>query len=221
MAADLYSLAIVTLLGRHEFDAAVAVLVVVPNDERGYPLTSLLFGCKWLAGVIRPILHRSEQRFRVRVVIRHPWQPGEGSEDAQFLQPAFQRGRTHGVAVIGMENQGLLPTFADPFSQASPTHQIRCNGWILTLIHIPGHDLAAPDVDHQVEVKPDPAHGGGQIGNLPTPELVRSDSPEPWNGSGFLRWPCSTATVHLAVGVEHPVDGLPPVWWTPIRDPRV
>jgi hypothetical protein len=56
MAADLHSLAIVTLLGRHEFDAAVAVPVVVPIDERGHPLTSLLFGGKGLAGVIRPIL---------------------------------------------------------------------------------------------------------------------------------------------------------------------
>jgi len=37
MAADLHSLAIVTLLGCHEFDAAVAVLVVVPIDERGHP----------------------------------------------------------------------------------------------------------------------------------------------------------------------------------------
>ena len=58
MAADLHSLAIVTLLGRHEFDAAVAVLVVVPVDEHGDPLTGLLFGSKGLAGVIRPILGR-------------------------------------------------------------------------------------------------------------------------------------------------------------------
>lgn len=103
MAADLHSLAIVTLLGRHEFDAAVAVLVVVPVDELGDPLTRLFFGGKWPAGVIRPVLHRAEQRFRVRVVIRHPW-PREGSEDAQFFQAAFQRGRTHGVAVVGVQN---------------------------------------------------------------------------------------------------------------------
>jgi len=88
MAADLHGLANVTLLERHEFDPAVAV--VVPIDELGDPLTGLVFGAKWLAGVIRPILHSSVQRFRVRIVIRHPW-PGEGSEDAQFLQPAFHR----------------------------------------------------------------------------------------------------------------------------------
>ena len=53
----------------HELDAAVAVPVVVPVDERGDPLTGLLFGCKGLAGVIRPILHCPEQGFGVGVVV--------------------------------------------------------------------------------------------------------------------------------------------------------
>jgi hypothetical protein len=61
VTADLHGLAIVTLLGRHELDAAVAVLVVVPIDELNDPLTRLFFGGKWLAGVIRSILHRPEQ----------------------------------------------------------------------------------------------------------------------------------------------------------------
>lgn len=61
VTADLHGLAIVTLLGRHEFDAAVAVLVVVPVDKLGNPLTRLFFGGKWLAGVIRSIFHRPEQ----------------------------------------------------------------------------------------------------------------------------------------------------------------
>jgi hypothetical protein len=47
----------------------------------------------------------------------------------------------HGVAVISMEDQRLLATFTDPRSEGSPTHQIRCDCWILTLIDIPGHDL--------------------------------------------------------------------------------
>ena len=73
MAADLNRITVVTLDGRHELDAAVAVLVVVPVDERHHPLTGLVFGGKWLAGVFRPILHRPEQRFRVRVVVGDPW----------------------------------------------------------------------------------------------------------------------------------------------------
>ena len=67
LAADFNRITVVTLDGRHEFDPAVAVLVVVPVDERGHPLTGLVFRGKWLAGVIRSILHRPEQRFRVRV----------------------------------------------------------------------------------------------------------------------------------------------------------
>jgi len=35
--ADLHGLAAVALVGRHKFDAAVAVTLVVPVDERGHP----------------------------------------------------------------------------------------------------------------------------------------------------------------------------------------
>lgn len=69
MAADLHCLATVTLLGRHEFEPAVPVPMVVPVDECSYPLTGLLLGGKGLAEVMRPILHGPEQGFGVRVVI--------------------------------------------------------------------------------------------------------------------------------------------------------
>lgn len=90
--ANFHSLAIVTLLRRHEFDHAVGVLVVVPNEELSYTLIGLLFG-EWLAGVIRSILHRPEQRLRVRVVVADE-QPGKRPEDAKLRQPTLQRGRT-------------------------------------------------------------------------------------------------------------------------------
>ena len=69
LTTDLYCSTAVSLDGCHELDAAVTVPMVVPVDERGDPLAGLLFGCKWLAGVIRPILHHPEQGFRVRVVV--------------------------------------------------------------------------------------------------------------------------------------------------------
>ena len=56
MAADLNRITVVALVRCHELDPAVAVLVVVPGDERGDPLTGLVFGGKGFAGVIRPIL---------------------------------------------------------------------------------------------------------------------------------------------------------------------
>jgi hypothetical protein len=57
----------VSLNGCHELDSAVTVPVVLPDEERGDPRTGLLFGCKRLAGVIKPIFDRPEQGFRVRV----------------------------------------------------------------------------------------------------------------------------------------------------------
>ena len=69
MAANLAGLTAVTLLRRDELDAAVAVLVVVPGDERGHPLTGLIFGGEGFAGVVRPVFHCPEQRFGVGVVI--------------------------------------------------------------------------------------------------------------------------------------------------------
>ena len=47
---DLPGLPIVTLLGRHAFDAALAVTVFVLVDDRRHPLTGPLFGRKWLRG---------------------------------------------------------------------------------------------------------------------------------------------------------------------------
>ena len=61
--ADLDGLTAVTLLGRHEVDAAVAVSVVVPVHKRGHPEAGLFLASKWPARVIRPVLCCPEQRF--------------------------------------------------------------------------------------------------------------------------------------------------------------
>jgi hypothetical protein len=70
--ADLLGLAAVALVGRHELDAAVTMPVVVPVDERGHPQAGFLNAGEWPTWVVRPVLRRSEQRFGVRVVVRHP-----------------------------------------------------------------------------------------------------------------------------------------------------
>ncbi len=61
-----------TLDGLDELDPAVVVPMTVPVDKRPQPLASLVFGRKWLAGGIRPVLHRPEQGFGVGVVIGDP-----------------------------------------------------------------------------------------------------------------------------------------------------
>jgi hypothetical protein len=56
LPADLYGLAAVALVGCHKFDAAVAVTLVVPVDERGHPQAGFLSAGKWPSWVIRPVL---------------------------------------------------------------------------------------------------------------------------------------------------------------------
>jgi hypothetical protein len=93
MSEDFQGLAAVALLERDELEPAVAVMLVVPVNERRHPQTGLLCAGKGLSRVIRPVFRCPEQRFGVRVVIGDPW-PGEGPEHALLFQPAFQRGRT-------------------------------------------------------------------------------------------------------------------------------
>ena len=59
----------VALVGRHEFDAAVVVPVVVPIHKCTRPFAGLLFVGEWPAGVVGTVFDRTEQGFRVRVVV--------------------------------------------------------------------------------------------------------------------------------------------------------
>jgi len=72
LATNFNGFSAVALIGRHEPDAAVAVLVVVPVHERQYPGAGLLHAAEWASGVVRPILDRAEQRLRVGVVVADP-----------------------------------------------------------------------------------------------------------------------------------------------------
>ena len=60
--ADFPSLAVVTLIGRHKFDAAVAMSVVVPVHKIYNPRAGLLLASEWLARVIRPIFNGTNYR---------------------------------------------------------------------------------------------------------------------------------------------------------------
>jgi len=113
---------------------------------------------------------RLSSDIRVWVVVTDPCS-GEGSEHPQLLQPALERGGPHGVAVIGVENQRLRPTFADPLPEAGAADEIKGDLGVLPLSHLPGHKLADAKVDQQIEVQPDTKDAGGQVGDVPAPEL--------------------------------------------------
>ena len=76
----------VALVGRHEFDRAVVVPVVLPIHKCARPFTGLALAGKGSAGVVGTVFDRTEQGFRVGVVVGDPW-PGKGSEHAHLFEP--------------------------------------------------------------------------------------------------------------------------------------
>jgi len=205
VTTDLVGLAAVALVGRHEPDGAVAVVVVVPVHECRHPQASLFLTAEGTSGIVRPVFHRAEQGFGVGVVVADPGS-GEGPEHAQLLQPHLEGGGPHGVAVVGMEDQRLAAPPADPLPQAGPADKISGDLGILVIGHVPSHRLSAPDVDHQVEVEPHAPHARGQVGDIPAPELIRPSGLQSRHQAGLLGRPGAAAAVGLTMGMEHPVE---------------
>src|SRR5690606_20735153 len=94
-------LPIMSLLGCYELDAAVAVLRVVPSHEAQHPLACLIDRSKRLLRIGWGVFQRSEQGFRVGVVVTHR-RPAERWHNAQTLQSRQHGGAFHGRAVVGM-----------------------------------------------------------------------------------------------------------------------
>jgi len=86
-----------------------------------------------------------------------------------------------------MQDQRLPASFADPLAQAGSTYEIGCDHKAFPLGDIPCDDLTAPNIDHQVEVQPDPANGGGQVGDIPAQHLVGTCRSEPRYWARLLR----------------------------------
>ena len=85
-------------------------------------------------------------------------------------------------------------------------HQIRRDLSRLHLGHIPGHHLAAPDVDHQIEVQPHTPHRGRQKADVPRPDRIGAIRSQPRHGARFLRQPRTPAAVALPCLVQHPIE---------------
>ncbi len=60
LAADLYRLTAMPLLRRNEFDAAMAVLVVVPINKRRNPLAGFFFAAERPVWIVRPVFNGAE-----------------------------------------------------------------------------------------------------------------------------------------------------------------
>jgi len=76
----------------------------------------------------------------------------------------------------------------------------------LALIDLPADDLAAVEIDDEVEVEKPPLDRAGPPTDGPTPDLAGRPSAQPWRCTGRARGPVA-APVMLFVGLpQHPVE---------------
>ena len=145
-------LAGVALSRRDVADAAVAVLVVVPVHEPPRPASRRVEVCKPLGRELGPVFGGAEQRLGKRVVVADPRprvrrrdaEPGEHGQHGGALQAgavvAVQHGtRRHGVHALG---------------QGGALGQVRRVLGAVGLVHLEADDLAAVEIQDQVEVEP-------------------------------------------------------------------
>ena len=172
-------------------DAAVPMIVVVPTHEVSCPGPSRVEVGEALGRELGPVLRGAEQRLGIGVVVAHA-RPRVRRLDAQPVQHRQHRGGLERGAVVAVQH-GLGQHRGDALGQRRAAHQVRGVIGVVGVVHLPADDLAAVQVQDQVQVEPPADHRGRQIGHVPAPHLARrrgdvrgrrSHGAGPWRGRG-------------------------------------
>ena len=83
---------------------------------------------------------------------------------------------------------------------------------VIAVMHLPADNLAAIEVEGEVEVKPLALHLGWQISHVPTPHLARFGRNVRGQRSPLLRCLGAPAVSGLAMGLEHQAEVDSLVW---------
>lgn len=134
-----------------ELDRTVAMLVVVPANESGYPVTGLRDVGKCFARIVRTVLQRLEQGLGIRVVVADG-RSAERRHYAKRLQGGEHRCAFHRAAIVGMQDHLIT---LDVFTSADIAHYFGRQVAVLVSIDLPANDLSAVDIDEHVQVKVD------------------------------------------------------------------
>lgn len=160
----------VALLRAHVADGAMAMLHVVPTHELGRPGSGLVQAGEALGRELGPVLGGAEQRLGIGVVIAHAG-PGVRGLDAQPLQHGQHRRGFERGAVVAMQH-GLGVRCGDALGQRRAAHQVHGMVGVVTVVDLGAHDLAAVQVQDQVQVEPAAHHVGRQVRHVPAPDLA-------------------------------------------------
>ena len=195
----------VALSGADVTNAAVAMIDVVPMDEASGPGTGLVEIGKALGGKLGAVLGGTKQRLGIGVVVADA-RPGVGGLDAQPVEHRQHRRGLERGAVVAVQH-GLGAHRGNSLGQRGAAHQVRGMVGVIGVMHLPAHDLAAVQVEDQVQVEPPSHHLRRQVGHVPAPDLprfgsdVRGGRPDRF---GRLRSPTVGG---LSVCLQHAAEG--------------
>src|SRR4051794_27630956 len=146
------------------------VFLIVPADETSDPALRVLLAGEPRCWPVRPVLAGAEQGFGVRGIVADPW-PAVGGNDAEPLEGGLHGRALHRAAVVGVQDKRAGEAALGPDRL---THEIGGQLGSFALVDLPADDLAAVDVEDQVEVEEHAPDWAGHPGDVPTPDLARA-----------------------------------------------
>src|SRR5215207_8746553 len=129
----------------------MTVVVVVPTEKHAAESPGLVDSSEAVRE-LRPVLHRLELALRVRIVVRH-MRPAVRLVDAEVGQEEGHRLGTHRAAAVGMKGQ---LSALDALLYTGLFDERNGQGFALAIGHQPTDDIAAEDVQDDVELKEHP-----------------------------------------------------------------
>ena len=194
----------VALCGSDVSDATVPMLIVVPVGKAHCPVPGGLQICKPTGGEVGSIFGRSEQRFGKGIVVADP-RTRVGGLDAEPVQHGEHGGGLHCGAVVAVQHRfGGFGVHA--LGQGGAAGQMGGVLGVVAVMHLPADDLAAEQVQDEVQVEPSALQGGRQERHIPAPYVTGPGGGVRDRGSGRAGRTGAASAVHLAMGAQHAVE---------------
>ena len=182
-------------------DAAVAVFVIVPLDEAPGPLPGRIQIGKSLEREFWPILGGAKQCFSERIVIADP-RTRVGRCDAQPMQHRQHGGGLQSGTIVTMQDR-TRRTGMHVLGECRSPGQVRGVIGTVRVVHFKTDDLAAVEVEDQVEIEPPTLDLSRQKRHVPAPDLAgTAGNMRGWRAR-CPRWLSASTAVHLAMRTQH------------------
>jgi hypothetical protein len=151
---DLVGLTVVHLVGRHQADAGMVVVLIVPIEEAAAERLGVLDTAETLRK-LRLVFHGFEVAFRERIVIGGV-RPAVGFGDAEIGEQQCGGLGAHRTAAVGVQSE---LTFRRRMFGGGIVEQRGEQGGALAIGDTPADDASAENVDDNVEIEIGPFGG--------------------------------------------------------------